>query len=109
MNKTEFIKALAEKASMTQKDAGVALEAVLETVKEALAQGERVQLIGFGSFEVRYRKERKVVAPGTKKEIVVPATKVPAFRPGKSLKEAVDPDKAKKTKAGKAPRKTKKK
>ena len=89
MNKSELVKSLAEKTEMTQKDAAKALDALVETIQEALAQGEKVQIIGFGSFEVRDRKARKVVSPATKKEIQVPATKVPAFKPGKSLKEAV--------------------
>ncbi len=89
MNKTELVKALAEKAEITQKDAGKILDALVATIQETLAEGERVQIIGFGSFEVRDRKERKVISPATGEEILVPATKVPAFRPGKSLKEAV--------------------
>jgi len=91
VNKSEFIKSLAEKAEMTQKDAAKALDAMVDTIKEALAKGDKVQIIGFGSFEVRDRKERKVISPATKEEIVVPATKVPAFKPGKSLKEAIEP------------------
>jgi len=59
------------------------------TIQGALAKGDKVQIIGFGSFEVRDRKERKVISPATGQEITVPATKVPAFKPGKSLKEAV--------------------
>lgn len=94
MNKSEFIKSLAEKTEMTQKDAARALDAMVDTIKETLAKGDKVQIIGFGSFEVRDRKERKVISPATKEEIVVPATKVPAFKPGKSLKEAVEPAKA---------------
>ncbi|MDO4540576.1 MAG: HU family DNA-binding protein [Syntrophomonadaceae bacterium] len=89
MNKSELVKALAAKSEMTQKDAAKALDALVGTIQEALAKGEKVQIIGFGSFEVRERKARKVVSPATKKEIQVPATKVPAFKPGKSLKEAV--------------------
>ncbi|MDD3888953.1 MAG: HU family DNA-binding protein [Syntrophomonadaceae bacterium] len=89
MNKTELVKSLAEKAEITQKDAAKALDVMVETIQESLAGGEKVQIIGFGSFEVRDRKERKVISPATKEEIIVPATKVPAFKPGKSLKEAV--------------------
>ena len=89
MNKSELVKSLAEKAEITQKDAAKALDAMVLTIQEALTAGDKVQIIGFGSFEVRDRKERKVVSPATKQEIVVPATKVPAFKPGKSLKEAV--------------------
>ncbi|MEA1962587.1 MAG: HU family DNA-binding protein [Bacillota bacterium] len=89
MNKSELVKSLAEKAEITQKDAAKALDAMVQTIQEALANEDKVQIISFGSFEVRDRKERKVVSPATKKEIIVPATKVPAFKPGKSLKEAV--------------------
>ena len=98
MNKSELVKSLAEKAEVTQKDAAKALDALVETIQQALANGDKVQIIGFGSFEVRDRKERKV-----------PATKVPAFKPGKSLKEAVavKPAKGGKkgTKAGKSSKK----
>ena len=89
MNKSELVKALAEKAEITQKDAAKALDALVETIQKALASGDKVQVIGFGSFEVRDRKERKVISPATGEEIKVPATKVPALKPGTSLKEAV--------------------
>ncbi len=89
MNKSELVKSLAEKAEITQKDAAKALDATVEVIQSALANGDKVQIIGFGSFEVRDRKERKVISPATGEEIKVPATKVPAFKPGKSLKEAV--------------------
>lgn len=89
MNKSELVKSLAEKAEITQKDAAKALDAMVDTIEQALAKGDKVQIIGFGSFEVRDRKERKVISPATGEEIKVPATKVPAFKPGKSLKEAV--------------------
>jgi len=89
VNKSELVKSLAEKAEITQKDAAKALDAIVEVIQSALADGEKVQIIGFGSFEVRDRKERKVISPATGEEITVPATKVPAFKPGKSLKEAV--------------------
>jgi len=89
VNKSELVKSLAEKAEITQKDAAKALDAVVETIQQALANGDKVQIIGFGSFEVRDRKERTVISPATREEITVPATKVPAFKPGKSLKEAV--------------------
>lgn len=89
MNKSELVKSLAEKAEITQKDAAKALDAMVDTIEQVLAKGDKVQIIGFGSFEVRDRKERKVISPATGEEIKVPATKVPAFKPGKSLKEAV--------------------
>ncbi len=108
MNKSELVKALAEKAEITQKDAAKALDAVVDTIQGALAKGDKVQIIGFGSFEVRDRKERKVISPANGQEITVPATKVPAFKPGKSLKEAVAVKKpAKAPKAAKKPAKKK--
>ncbi|NLB88320.1 MAG: HU family DNA-binding protein [Syntrophomonadaceae bacterium] len=109
MNKTELVKSLAEKAQITQKDAAKALDAVVESIQEALAKGEKVQIIGFGSFEVRDRKERKVISPATGEEILVPATKVPAFKPGKSLKEAVAAEEKKAAPKASAKKKTKKK
>lgn len=109
MNKSELVKSLAEKAGFTQKDAAKALEAMVGTVQGALAKGDKVQIIGFGSFEVRDRKERKVISPATGQEITVPATKVPAFKPGKSLKEAVAlPKKAAPAKGAKKAAKKKK-
>jgi len=108
VNKSELVKALAENAGITQKDAAKTLDAMVDTIQGALAKGEKVQIIGFGSFEVRDRKERKVISPATRKEIKVPATKVPAFKPGKALKDAVAPKKAAKAPA-KAPAKTAKK
>ncbi|NLF46410.1 MAG: HU family DNA-binding protein [Syntrophomonadaceae bacterium] len=102
MNKSELVKAIAEKAEITQKQSADVLDAVVKTIQEALANGEKVQIIGFGSFEVRDRKERKVKSPATGQEIVVPATRVPAFKPGKSLKEAVVAKKAVKKPAKKA-------
>ena len=107
MNKSELVKSLAEKAEITQKDAAKALDAMVDTIQQALAKGDKVQIIGFGSFEVRDRKARKVVSPATREEILVPATRVPAFKPGKSLKEAVAVDK-KAVKAAKKPAKKKK-
>ncbi|MGI6453398.1 MAG: HU family DNA-binding protein [Syntrophomonadaceae bacterium] len=89
MNKSELVKSLAEKAGITQKDAAKTLDCMVDTIQQALAAGDKVQIIGFGSFEVRERKERKVISPNTREEITVPATRVPAFKPGKSLKEAV--------------------
>ena len=108
MNKSELVKALAEKAEITQKDAAKALDAVVDTIQAALAKGDKVQIIGFGSFEVRDRKARTVISPATREEITVPATKVPAFKPGKSLKEAVAVKKpVKAAKAAKKPAKKK--
>jgi len=107
VNKSELVKSLAEKAEITQKDAAKVLDAMVDTIQQALAKGDKVQIIGFGSFEVRDRKERKVISPATGEEIKVPATKVPAFKPGKSLKEAVAAKPA--PKAAAAKKKAKKK
>lgn len=89
MNKADLVKVMAQKTGNTQKDAAKLVEAVIKAVEDALAAGEKVQIIGFGSFEVRDRKERKVISPADGKELFVPATRVPAFKPGKDLKEAV--------------------
>jgi DNA-binding protein HU-beta len=89
MNKTELVKAVAEQAELTQKDAAKAVDALIETISETLAQEEKIQLIGFGTFEVRERSARKGRNPQTGEEIDIAASKVPAFKPGKELKEAV--------------------
>ncbi len=89
MNKTELISSVAEKAEMTKKDAEKAVNAVLASIEEAMAQGDKVQLVGFGTFEVRSRAARIGRNPQTGKEIQIAATKVPAFKPGKALKDAV--------------------
>jgi len=90
LNKTELISSVAEKTDLTKKDAEKAVNAVFAAIEEALARGEKVQLVGFGTFEVRDRKERTGRNPQTGEEIVIPAAKVPAFKAGKSLKEAVE-------------------
>ncbi|MGN8884569.1 HU family DNA-binding protein [Ligilactobacillus salivarius] len=89
MNKTELVEVVAKKMGTTKKEAEAAVSAFTETVKEALAEGKKVQLIGFGNFEVRERAARKGRNPQTGKEIDIPATKVPAFKPGKGFKEVV--------------------
>jgi len=89
MTKPELVSAIAEKAGVTKKVAAATLEAFMETVKEALSKGEKVALVGFGTFEVRQRKARKGINTQTKKTIHIPAKKVPAFRPGKDLKASV--------------------
>lgn len=89
MNKTELIKAVAEKAELTHKDAAKVLDSVLETITNSLANDDKVQIIGFGTFEVRERSARKGRNPQTGEEIEIAATKAPAFKPGKELKEAV--------------------
>lgn len=89
MNKTELVNAIAEKAELSKKDSEKALNAVIESVTAALADGDKVQLVGFGTFEVRARAERKGHNPKTGASMVIPATKVPAFKAGKALKDAV--------------------
>ena len=89
MNRTELIAAVAEKSNSTKKDSEKIVSAFLDTVVEAVAKGEKVQLIGFGTFEQRIRKERKGVDPRTHKETLIAEKKVPAFKPGKSFKETV--------------------
>jgi DNA-binding protein HU-beta len=89
LNKTELVSAVAEKAGITKKDAEKALSAVLGSIEEALASGDRVQLVGFGTFEVRPRAARTGRNPLSGAVIQIPATKVPAFKAGKALKEAV--------------------
>ncbi len=89
MNKAELVAAVAEKAEFTKKDAEKAVVAVFDTISQALAGGEKVQLVGFGTFEVKKREERIGRNPQTKEEIVIPACKVPGFKAGKTLKETV--------------------
>ncbi|HLR08138.1 MAG TPA: HU family DNA-binding protein [Bacillota bacterium] len=89
MNKTDLINAVAEKSELSKKDAAKAVDAVFESVMESLKKGEKVQLIGFGNFEVRERSARKGRNPQTGEEIEIPASRVPAFKPGKALKESV--------------------
>jgi DNA-binding protein HU-beta len=89
MNKTELIARVAEITELTKKDATKAVDAVLDAIAEALKAGEKVQLIGFGNFEVRERAARKGRNPQTGEEINIASSKVPAFKPGKQLKESI--------------------
>ncbi|MGR6004684.1 HU family DNA-binding protein [Bacillus cereus] len=89
MNKTELTKVVAEKAELTQKDALAATQAVLDTITTALASEEKVQILGFGTFEVRERSARTGRNPQTGEEMQIAASKVPAFKAGKELKDAV--------------------
>ena len=89
MNKTELIAAVAEKAELSKKDAEAAITAMVDAITEALSQEEKVQLVGFGSFEVKTRAERLGRNPKTKEEIHIPASKTPVFKAGKALKDAV--------------------
>ena len=89
MNKAELIGCVAEKSGLAKKDAEKAVNAVLDAVVETLKAGEKVQLVGFGNFEVRERAARKGINPLTKQPMDFPATKVPAFKAGKALKDAI--------------------
>ena len=89
MTKTELMNAVAEKAGFSKKDADKAVTAVLESITDALSSGEKVQLVGFGTFEVRDRAAREGKNPATGEIIKIEATKVPAFKAGKALKDAV--------------------
>ena len=88
-NKAQLIETVAEKTGLTKKDATVAVDAVFGSIQDFLEKGDTVQLIGFGNFEVRERAARKGRNPQTGAEIEIPASKVPAFKPGKALKDAV--------------------
>lgn len=89
MNKAELITAVAEKADLTKRDVETVVNAITEVIEEALTKGEKVSLVGFGTFEVRDRAARMGRNPQTKQEIKIPATRVPAFRAGKSLKDRI--------------------
>lgn len=90
MNKTELIMAVAEKAELSKKDADKAVNALLDTIMETVAMEEKVQIVGFGTFEVRNRSERQGRDPRTNSPITIPASKVPAFKVGKAFKTAVE-------------------
>lgn len=90
MNKTELIAAVAEKSGLTRKDSEKAVLAALETITETLKAGEKVQLVGFGVFETRVRPAHKGHNPMTGEEIEIAASKSPAFKAGKALKEALN-------------------
>lgn len=90
MNKNELIDSVAKSAKLSKKDSEAAVNACLEHITEALAKDEKVVLVGFGTFEVRERKARVGRNPATKEEIEIPASKAPAFKPGKSLKARVN-------------------
>jgi DNA-binding protein HU-beta len=90
MNKSDLIAAMAAKTGSTKKDAEATLNAFVDVVTEALVKGDKVQLVGFGSFEVRKRAARKGRNPQTKEEIKIPASKAPVFKAGKALKDLVN-------------------
>ena len=89
MNKTDLIASVAEKAGISKKDADKSVAAFMDAVTGALKKGDKVQLVGFGTFEVRNRAARKGRNPQTKQEITIPASKLPVFKAGKALKEVV--------------------
>jgi len=90
MNKTDLINSIATKSGLNKKNSEVALNAFIDSVEEALKGGEKVVLVGFGTFEVRERAARKGRNPQTKKEITIPASKAPVFKAGKVLKDKVN-------------------
>ncbi len=89
MNKAELIAAVAKSAEISQKDAAKALAAILDEIQGALKNGEKVQLVGFGSFEVREKAARTGRNPKTGAEIAIPASKCPAFKAGKAFKDFI--------------------
>ena len=89
MNKAELINAVAAAAEVSKKDAEAVLTATLDAITDALKEGDKVQLVGFGAFEVKSRAERIGRNPKTKESIKIPASKVPVFKPGKALKDVV--------------------
>ncbi len=89
MNKTELIAAAAESSGMTKKDTERVLNAAIDTIISALTQGEKVQISGFGSFETKHREARTGRNPRTRESIEIPATRIPAFKASKALKDTV--------------------
>ncbi|AKO93045.1 HU family DNA-binding protein [Priestia filamentosa] len=89
MNKTELVNAVAAQTELTKQDAAKAVDALFKTISDTLSKEEKIQLIGFGTFEVRERAARTGRNPQTGEEMQIAASKVPAFKPGKELKEAV--------------------
>lgn len=90
MNKTELVAAIAEKAGLSKKDSEGAVKAFTDTVAEQLKAGEKIQLVGFGTFEVAERAARTGKNPQTKEEIQIPASKAPKFKAGRALKDTVN-------------------
>lgn len=90
MNKSDLITSMATKTNLTKKDTEAALKALIESVEESLEKGEKVQLVGFGTFETRHRAERIGRNPRTKEEIKIPASVVPVFKAGKDFKDKVN-------------------
>ena len=90
MNKSELVNAIAQQSGLTKVDAGRALDGLIKTIESTLQAGDSIALIGFGTFFVKDRAERKGRNPLTGQDITIAAAKVPAFKPGKSLKDAVN-------------------
>jgi DNA-binding protein HU-beta len=90
MNKSELINAIVEQSNLSKADAGRSLDALIKTIETTLKAGDSITLVGFGSFEVKERAERKGRNPQNGAEITIAATRVPSFKPGKGLKEAVN-------------------
>lgn len=91
MNKAQLVAAVAEKTNFTKKDAETVINAVFDTIEDTLVAGDKVQLIGFGSFETRERKERQGRNPRKPEEVIkIPASKAPVFKAGKALKDAIN-------------------
>ena len=90
MNKTELINVISEKAGISKKNTEIALNATIASIEEALKNGDKVVLVGFGTFEVKSRAARKGRNPQTSQEIQIPASKAPVFRAGKGLKDSVN-------------------
>lgn len=90
MNKAQLIGQIAEDANMQKKDVEKVVNSFVNVVTNALIEGDKVQMVGFGTFEVRERAERKGFNPSTKEEITIPASKAPAFKAGKGLKDAIN-------------------
>jgi DNA-binding protein HU-beta len=90
MNKNELISAVAESAELSKKDATAAVNATIDAISKAMAEGDKVQLIGFGTFETRERSAKMAKNPRTGESVEVPACKAPAFKAGKALKELVN-------------------
>ena len=89
MNKAELIAAAAEQAGLSKKDTEAAINAAIDAIVASLKQGDKVQLVGFGAFEVKARAARIGRNPRTKEQIEIPASKIPVFKPGKALKDTV--------------------
>ena len=90
MNKAELVAMMAQKSNMTKKDSESALNALVESITESMKKGDKVSLVGFGTFETRKRAARNGINPQTKKAIKIPATNAPAFKAGKALKDSVN-------------------